>query len=314
MADTILHQIVKTSLRLSKKTRTDYLRDIDLWIDFAGTNPAGWTRYRAQEFYNHLLERMKPQSANRIMAALAHASSWWAKKENQPELHFAVVQTAPDDDKAPRRALTHDEAITLLATCAAGSPIDLRDRAMFVVGLETGMRRMSLQGMTLETIKNAREGYPVAPVPIKGSGDTLYPVPLSDTAVAALAPWRAWLRKQKVTTGSVFRSLHRKIARGTGRLDYNVGEGLSLVSIYKIVERRAEKCGLEHMHPHIFRNTFVTWRMVAGLTPYQIAAITGHKMANLPGLAGMGVYIDPARLGEEARRSTPGWLSKLVMP
>ncbi|MGH7176898.1 MAG: tyrosine-type recombinase/integrase [Tepidisphaeraceae bacterium] len=301
-------------MRLAKGTRTQYLRDIDAWIAFAGPDPAGWTRYRAQEFYGDLLTHMKAQSANRVLAAVAHASSWWAKKENRPELHFAVVQMAKDDEVEPRRALTIEEAQELLATCATDSPIDLRDRAMFVVGLETGMRRMSLAGMALEAIKNSRDGYPVAAVPIKGSGESLFPVPLSDTAIVALTPWRNWLRKQKITQGPVFRGLKRQIARGAGKLEYTVGEGLSLVSIYKIVERRAKKAGLDSIHPHIFRNTFITWRMQAGLTPYQIAAITGHKMANLPGLAGMGVYIDAARLGDEARKSTPAWLKNTVLP
>jgi integrase/recombinase XerD len=313
MTDTILHQIINTSLRLSKNTRAQYLKDVDSWIEFAGEDPRGWTRYRAQEFYQQLLTRRKPQSANRVIAALAHASSWWAKKENDPQLHFAVVQMAKDSEPAERRALTIEEAQQLLATCATDSPIDLRDRAMFVVGLETGMRRMSIVGMTLETIKTSREGYPVAPVPIKGSGDTLFPVPLSDAAVSALAPWRTWLRKQKVTTGPVFRAMRRKIGRG-GRIEYDVFEGLSLVSIYKIVERRAEQAGLVDMHPHILRHTFVTWRLLAGLSPFQIAAITGHKMANLPGMSGMGGYIDASRLGAEARQTTPAWLAKLVMP
>jgi integrase/recombinase XerD len=312
MADTILHQIIKGSRKITEKTRAAYLEDIDRWVAFAGTDPRGWTPQRAQEFYNELLTHMRPQSAKRAMAPISYASAWWAKKERNPLLHFTVIQQEPDDDPAERHALSPEEAGQLLATCSSGSPIDLRDRAMFVVGLETGMRRMSLAGMALEKITKSTEGYPIAAVPIKGSRDKLYPVPLSDAAVAALAPWRKWLKGQQVTTGAVFRGLTKRMMPKTGKIGYEISDSLSLISIYKIVIRRAATAGLQHVHPHIFRHTFMTWRTEAGLTPIQIASITGHKITGLPGMAVMGMYIDPGRLGDEARASTPAWLTKLL--
>lgn len=313
MTDTILHQIVRSFRRITEKTRAAYLSDIDRWIAFAGPDPKGWTADRAQAYYDHLLTSMKPRSAKRLMAPIIQASSWWAKKERNPLLHFAIIQTERMNTTSDRRALSPEQAQQLLATCASGAPIDLRDRAMFVVGLETGMRRMSLAGMMLDTIHVSEEGCPVAPVPIKGGREELYPVPLSDTAIVALEPWRAWLRKQKVTTGPVFRGLTKRLAPRTGKTVYEVSDTpLSLDTIYKIVTRRAADAGLEHVHPHIFRNTFITWRMEAGLTPFQIAAVTGHKLANLPGMGSMGTYIDAARIGDTARAATPGWLAGLL--
>jgi integrase/recombinase XerD len=310
--NTILHQIVQTSPELAKLTRAMYLRDLDAWITFAGADPAGWTRYKAQEFYGSLLERMQPQSANRLMASLKYASSWLAKKENDPALDFAVVQMADGKSKADRRALDQEDALKLLATCATDSPIDLRDRALIVMGLETGMRRMSLIGVRIDTIKMGRDGYPVAPVPIKGGGDELFSVPLSDAVMIAIEPWRQWLRNRKVTKGPLFRSLARKMD-GRGKLMYTVGENqLSESAIYKIVTQRAKTAGLEHVHPHIFRHTFITWRMQGGMQPYQVAAITGHKIANITGMGALGGYVDVSRVGQEARQATPPWLSKLI--
>jgi len=309
---TILHQIVQTSPELAKLTREMYLRDLDTWVEYAGADPAGWTRYKAQEFYGSLLERMQPQSANRMMASIRYASSWWAKKENNPSLDFAVVQMVNGKGKRERRALEPDDAMKLLATCESDSPIDMRDRALIVMGLETGMRRMSLIGVNIETIKMSRDGYPVAPVPIKGGGDELFPVPLSDAVMTAIDPWRQWLRGRKVNKGPLFRSLARRI-NTQGRTVYLVGDRpLSESAIYKIVTHRAEQAGLGHVHPHIFRHTFITWRMQGGAQPYQVAAITGHKIANITGMGALGGYIDVSRVGQEARQTTPGWLSKLI--
>ena len=58
-------------------------------------------------------------------------------------------------------------------------------------GLETGARRMSLAGMTLEGLVTFKD-YPVAHAPLKGRDD-VYPIPLPDTAILALKPWRDWL-------------------------------------------------------------------------------------------------------------------------
>lgn len=310
--NTILHDIVRNSPELAKLTREKYLHDLDTWVEFAGPDPTGWTRYRAQEFYTTLIDRMKPQSANRLMASLRYASSWWAKKENRPELNFAVVQMADNEARQARYALTHEDAAKLIETCATDSPIDLRDRALMVTGLETGMRRMSLIGMRIETIQMSRDGYPVAPVPIKGSGDNLFQVPLSDATMVAIEPWRAWLRKQKKTDGPLFRALTRKISK-TGKLTYTVGDDpLSESAVYKIVTQRAARAGLTNIHPHIFRHTFITWRMQGGLAPYQVAAITGHKLSGVAGMGGLSSYVDVSRVGDEARQSTPSWLTKLV--
>jgi integrase len=316
MPDTVLHRIISESPELAKSTRGRYLRDVNAWIAFAGTNPKAWTRYRAQEFYGGMLERgMRPQSANRVMASLRYASSWWAKKENDPNLDFAVVQKAGPSGKQRRHALEPEEAQALLATCAGDHPMDLRDRALIVVGLETGMRRMSLASMMLEGIKPCRDGYPVVTVPIKGRGTDLFVVPLSDTAIEALAPWRAWLRTQKISSGPVFRSLMRKTVTTGHRRGFNthiVGESLTTGAIYQIVTRRARQAGLTHVHPHIFRHTFITWRMQDNFEPYEVASITGHKIASIPGLGGLGSYIDGARIANKTRQSTPPWLAKLI--
>jgi hypothetical protein len=308
---TILHEIVEASPKLAPRTKTKYLQDLDQWVAFAGPDPSGWTRYRAQEFYGHLLQRMKPQSANRVMASVAHASSWLAKRENRPDMHFAVYQAAPHAARAERRALSPTEAQALLGTCAGTSALDLRDRALIVVGLETGMRRMSLAGMTIDGIQQqAQHGYPVALVPLKGSREALYAVPLSDAAMDALSPWLGWLKAHKIRKGPVFRALGRGIGP-KGKLVHTPSDApLSFQSIYKVVVSRAEQAGLGHLHPHVFRHTFITWRVEAGLQPYQIAVVTGHKVANIPGLSGMGGYLDVGRLGSEIRQTTPAWLAQ----
>lgn len=300
---TILHRLVAESPSLGTQTRALYLADLDLYVDFVGTDPASWTRVNTTEFYRHLLRGRKPQSANRIMAGVAYAAKWYASQANDPSLYFAETPKASKKDVAVREAMTEDEVRALLDTCAAKTPRDLRDFAIMVVAVETGMRRMSLAAATWENQKDTP--YPCLHVPLKGV-DGLYAVPLSDAALRSLSPWRQWSRTEKVTKGHIFRRLDR--ANGGVR----VGAQITPAAIYEIVQARAAAAGLgAKVHPHAFRHTFTTWRLSAGQTPFQVSAVTGHRVGG--GWGGtLYTYADKKALGAEVRNSTPPWLASYV--
>jgi site-specific recombinase XerD len=302
-----LHDIVANSLELAESTRERYLRDLNSWIEFAGEHPSGWTRKRAQDFYLHLLHerKLKPQSANRFMQSIIYASQWRAKRENDPSLDFAVLQMKSDEDPALRSALTQEQATKLLETCLPKTPIDLRDFALIVIGLETGMRRMSLIDLNLESII-------MAPYPhslVRAKGKSKLSVPISDTTIKALDPWRAWmLGRRGIRKGPVFRALTKR--KDGDIFVYTPGHRpISAQAIQDILTKRSKQAGINHVHPHMFRHTFVTWRFSAGLSPHEVAAITGHTLSGLGAMAG---YMDMAAIGQRARASTPEWLAELV--
>jgi integrase len=305
---TVLHAVIEQAPDLATSSRDKYRRDLDAWIEYAGTNPANWTRRRAQIFYNGLLTKMKPQSANRLMASVAYASRWWAHHENNPDLDFAIVRKASSQGKGQRYALNPDEAIQLLNAALEGAlATSLRDRALIITGLETGMRRMSLEGMLFENIKQTP--YPRVLVPIKGHGADLFSVPLSDVALGAIGSWRTWLDSQRARkTGPVFRRLRLRLVKNK-RIHVVEDTAISGQAIHTIVGSRAKQAGLdtEHsIHPHLFRHSFVTWRgNEGGASDAQIASITGHSMASSGALAG---YKDLMMIGESARLQTPSWL------
>lgn len=302
-----LHAIVANAPDLRPSTRAQYLRDLNTWIRYAGEDPSAWTRVKMQDFYNHLLERMKPQSANRIIASIRYASHWRATQLAQPDLHFAVLRKAKAQPRSERRALSAEDAHKLLATCKhRENPADLRDFAILVLGLETGMRRMSMVAARVENMSRTY-GYPTVAVPLKGH-QALYNVPLSDTAVLAMEPWLAWLRVRKVPKGPLFRSIHRRLTEER----WAIGEDeVAPQTFYDTIGKRAEAAGLGHVHPHILRHTFVTWRLDQGLTPHQISAITGHRLPG-DGLGNIARYGDLKEAARTARLATPAWLATVV--
>lgn len=302
----------------SPVTRTQYERVIGMWVTFAGATPAGWTRLTAQRFYDSLLaEGTKAKTANLYIASLRYVSKWYATQYGGED--FAVVQTRSSEAlgelSAPRRALKPDEVRDLLETCEdslipiAKRPVDRRDRALLITGLETGMRRISLAGMRLENIH--KRPYPFATVPIKGRGGrATFDVPLSDTALLAISDWAGWLAGRGVKQGPVFPTLHAGLDKKGGRYFEPGLTSLSLMRIYDLVTARGKAAGLKHVHPHLMRHTFVTWRKAEGLDVLAIASITGHKLNTEA--KGLSPYFDLKALGETARQSTPPWFAEYV--
>lgn len=318
---TPLHAVVRDSPSLAPSTRAIYLRDLNKWVAFAGESPAGWTRHRATDFYRHLLATMKPQSANRVMASLRYAARWWATLEAQPSLDFGEVQLAANGEKAKRSALSPEEAVLLLDTCRRATPRDVRDLAILVTLLETGMRRMSLTSMDLEQLdaRGGRGGYPVAHVLLKGRAERRHPTPLSETVVAALDPWLLALAGARRRRGPVFCSIT------PGPAGPVLGEeALCEQAVYKIVTERAAEAGLRHVHPHVLRHSCITWRIGAGVAPHLVAALTGHRLSGAAagnagsrgdGMGAMHGYVDQTNpvIVAQVRDTTPRWLAEAVL-
>lgn len=302
-----LHAIVINAPDLRPSTRAQYLRDLNAWITFAGAEPAGWTRQRVQDFYASLLARMKPASANRLMSSVKYASRWFASRTDATD--FAVFQQASSGTAEPRHALTADQVAKLLDFPLI-RPGDRRDFALLVLAVETGLRRMSLVGAAWEGLGDVH-GYPTLAVPLKGR-DAPYNVPVSDTALAALAPWRAARTvKRTKPAGEIFCAVERVLV-GDLRVDRIVPGKLSTQAIYALVQRRGAAAGMPDLHPHLLRHTFVTWRLEAGLTPHQITSITGHRLAG-DGLGSLATYADRRVAGAAARQTTPAWLAQFVI-
>lgn len=293
-----LHRVVAAAPDLAAATKDRYLRDLNKWIEFAGDNPRDWTTANAQLFYTQLLTTMKPQSATRLFASVQYAARWWCAELHRPDLNFTVIRMAKPRDVAKRNFIEAADAIRLLKQIDR-DVFGERDFAIIVVGLETGMRRMSLSAMTVEHMTDI-----ACKVPIKGSNGDLRSVPLSPTAIRAIARWRD---VAKIRRGPVFRPLLPKIdSKGVTRVTV-LDRPLSADAIYMVMRERCRRIGL-HGHPHLFRHTFTSWRTQQGYLPHEIAAVTHHTV----GLGALEGYIDEDALALKMRTSTPLWLQEIV--
>jgi len=116
------------------------------------------------------------------------------------------------------RAATADVLHALLDTCAAGSALDLRDRALLLFGFASGGRRSEIVAVQLEDLTRTPEGYAcrlhVTKTDQAGAGRT---VPVKGDAAAALGAWLDRLAAAGVTQGPLFRAVTRRGRRAHQR-------------------------------------------------------------------------------------------------
>lgn len=290
--------VITDARSLRPNTKRNYANAVKQWLDFAGRDPRGWTAAVGQAFYDQLLANgTSAETANNmITSGLAFAFKRAGALYGIPDITPAINRYKPTtdpDDAGVRHALTSPQAKALLAACAGASLAAQRDHAVTVLGLYTGMRRMSLVSVDLSAVA-PHDGYVTVRVLLKGGH--LHDVPLDARAWALTAAYRARLS----LGGPLFPSIPRARATAGAPLGVEVPAGrITEDGLYRALAKRAATAKLRDFHPHIFRHTFATWCRAAKIEDYLIEVVTGHKSNR--GLVDR-VYTDRAALHADVAR------------
>lgn len=172
---------------------------------------------------------------------------------------------------AKKTAITKAELEAMLATCD-DSLEGIRDRAVLCFGFSSGGRRRSEIAAAdmgdlrrtgpkafiyrLEHSKTQQAGPTAGSTPDK---------PILDRSAEALA---AWLEASGITEGALFRRLWKE----------RIGPPLSPAAIAEIVQRRAQRAGIEgNFAGHSLRSGFVTEAGRQGVALPAVMAMTEHR-------------------------------------
>lgn len=265
---TALEQAVASSRRLAPRTKKLYLRRVQAFVAYAGATPHRWSMETLEAWRDQLLhDGLKPQTVNLYMAAVKFAAKRAQERGLVPPLNVGVAErTRTPVMKAAPRALTKAQCSKLLATCdGTRDPRQLRDRAMILVGLNCAFRREELVTIKFDSIRGAR-------ITVIAKGQRMHVVAANKQTLAALHAWKTWLRAQGVTSGFVFRNLRLSVTD-----EWIIGKNLTADGFAKILKARGEAAGLEGLHPHMLRHTFTSLALAAGMAPWRIKKILGHK-------------------------------------
>lgn len=142
-----------------------------------------------------------------------------------------------------------------------------RDWIVLGLLLGAGLRREELATLTFDALKNLpdKNGQTRTVLQVKGKGAKDRLIPLSATLARRLRIWKA-----QIGTGSIARALTR------GKL----GDKLSPIGIFAIVNKYGARIGLPTLAPHDLRRTFAQLSYEAGIPLAQVSKLLGHANVN----------------------------------
>lgn len=170
---------------------------------------------------------------------------------------------APDVPLPPVDVVPDDHLRAVLATCATGTFVDLRDAAIIRVLVACGLRRGELCSLDLDDLDLNAATFVVAG---KGGKPRLVSIGGTRTALALSRYLRVRRRQPGAAEPALFLST-RPDRRGSYRL---LGGGVA-----EMIRRRCELAGVPVFHPHQLRHTWAHVNKVAGLSDEDLERMAG---------------------------------------
>jgi len=185
------------------------------------------------------------------------------------------------EGKAP--ALVEDlrTMVAAMAPRRRGQPwqlLELRDRALLLLGFAGAFRRSELVALDVEDLAFSRAGLAVhlrrSKTDQEGEGRRIGIPRGQQPETCPVAALQAYLKAADIETGAVFRGTNH------GRIQQS---RLSDQSVALVVKRRAEAVGLdpEQLAGHSLRAGLATSAAAAGASERSIMAQTGHRSVTM---------------------------------
>ncbi len=253
-----MHQEDIRLRRLSARTQEQYAYMIGRFVDFLqGEDVAFVEAITSGHIRGWLLsledEGLKPASVN---TGAKCVKAWLNFLVREGVLDASPMRTVPMPKlKRPRPvAFTPDEVNAILDATNT-----LRDRALVLFMLDTGVRRAELAALNVGDVDLNRGVVYIR----EGKGG-----------------------KDRVTFLGIRsrRALRRYLLeRGNPPPDaplwtsHTTGDRLKASGVRMLFRRLRERIGISHLAPHTFRRTCALWCLRSGMNVYTVAAILGHS-------------------------------------
>lgn len=273
------NSLIEDSPRLSEETKRIYKGHVKRWVAYAGSHVEGWTPQIARAYYDRMIaDGIGIESANTSLGGVQHVI------DRARELGLTAIDNPVRTIERRRlkrgetpTPLSVERARALLAGQADGSgPACVRNWAMLVLELYTGMRRSSLVAVQLDRVVPHEEHVDLV-VPIQGVTKDLVAIPVHRDVWAMLSGWGDALAKQNITSGPLFRAVAD---------DGSIREGLTVHGVTYIFNRCARRAGLRSFHGDLLRHTFLEWCREGGISEEELTVVTGFRRKGRDALDG----------------------------
>ena len=270
---------------LSENTIKAYLRDLKHLSEAAeekGILPLNLKSATLED----LIEARHKQGANKRSIARM-ISSWKAF------FAYLTLERVIDNDpsallETPKSDLYLPEVLDIQEVDAMISKIRLdkteghRDKAIIEMLYGCGLRVSELTGLTMNDL-HLDEGF----ITVFGKGNKQRLVPIHDEAIRQI---KLYIKESRVHYPVKLESKHLVFLNLRGG-------GISRVSVFKLVKKLAELCGIQkNVSPHTFRHSFATHLVQNGADLRVVQEMLGHESILTTEIY---THLDRAHLREE---------------
>lgn len=230
------------------------------------------------------------------------AALWtWAVRERIATRHVLREVPRPKANAPAISILSQDDMQRLMAAtdrtagykrpgkrlCDNRRPTALRDRAILLLLLDTGIRASELTDMRVADvdIRNRR-------ITVTGKGSKTRHLPISPETARAIWRYLTEQRSNDRITAALFAT--------------DDGQDMSRLSLLQLLNRLGKRAGVSDVHPHRFRHTFAVLFLRNGGNAFELQMALGHTSLNT-----VQIYLHLAQtdLDEAHREASPvaGW-------
>jgi site-specific recombinase XerD len=251
------------------------LRAFCAWCQARGLKCLPATAETVSLYIADVAETVKPSTLQRRLAAIAVAHK--AAGHESPTSHEVVRSVLAGTRRrlgvaqAQKAALGVDDVRSMVAELG-DSAIDVRDRALLLVGFAGALRRSELVALDVADVAFEKQGVVLALRRSKtnqeGNDERIAIVFGSDYSTCPVRALQAWL--ELVDDGALFRSIDRHS---------HIGSRLSDHSVALVVKKLANATGLDaaKVAGHSLRSGFATSAARAGKSEAAIMRQTRHR-------------------------------------
>lgn len=211
------------------------------------------TGYRT---YLQQVLHLKPNSVNRSLISLKRYFAWLHSIGLARYDPAKVVKLVGEEVSTPRHLDDQEEQALVAAVSEAGN---LRDRAIIVLMLHTGLRARELCTLTRAQVRLGKRSGVLF---VRGKHNKHREIPLNATARAALVAYDSELVKPSQDITPLFLSEKRRTQLTERGLGY-------------LIKKYAARANLQDVSPHDLRHRF-GYRMAASVPLHRLAQIMGH--------------------------------------
>jgi site-specific recombinase XerD len=213
----------------------------------------------------------KTSTLQRRLYALSalHKAASHASPAEAPEVQAVWAGIKRTHRTAPtKKAPATTKVMARLVRPLGDSLIDVRDRALLLIGYAGAFRRSELVALDVEDITEVDDGLRITLARSKADQEgegAVIGIPFGSNPVTCpVRAWRAWLAASGITTGAAFLSIHR---------DHKVRQRrLTDRAVAQMVQRRAAAADLDPtvFGGHSLRAGFATQGFTHGVPEFRI--------------------------------------------